>query len=238
MAAFQASIGALNDLHDRDDDAIMQPWKPIPSRRVSLRTARWIVAAGALVGILGSMALGLATLIVGLAGYGLGVVYDLGLKRTSWGWLCFAIALPLVPVYASLGVGAGLPPQVATLALLGGLAGTELAVAHGLVDAPSDRALGARGIAIRLGATRARAVMAVAAFGALGVAWISFGVAGAAASFGSPRWGMPALALGSLVLIAGVALSARDDSAWAWRGWQTQAAGVALLALAWLGSAG
>ena len=47
MAAFQASIGVVNDLRDASDDAIGQPWKPIPSGRVTMPVARRVaVAAG------------------------------------------------------------------------------------------------------------------------------------------------------------------------------------------------
>ncbi len=58
MAGFQASIGALNDLHDRVDDAVGQPWKPIPSGRVGPGAARSVVVAGAVVGSAGSLVLG------------------------------------------------------------------------------------------------------------------------------------------------------------------------------------
>ena len=234
MGGFQASIGTINDLRDRDDDARTQPWKPIPSGRVSPRTARSIAVVGAVVGALGSLALGPGALLVGLFGYGLGLAYDLRLKRTAWGWLCFAIALPLVPVYAWLGVGEGLPPQAATLFLLGALAGTELAIANGLVDAPGDGRLGGLGIAVRLGATKARAAMAVASLGVLGVAWVSIGTGAAAASPASLGTGVTALVIGSLVVVAGVAMSLRHAAAWSWRGWQAQGMGVAILALAWL----
>jgi 4-hydroxybenzoate polyprenyltransferase len=235
MAGFQASIGALNDLRDRIDDAVGQPWKPIPSGRVGPGAARSVVVAGALVGSAASLVLGPATLLVGLAGYGLGVAYDLSLKRTAWGWACFALALPLVPIYAWLGVGAGLPPNVGTLILLGGLAGTELAVANGLVDVATDAGVGTGGIAVRLGLTRARFVMVATAFGLLAVAWLStlFG-AGLAGSDAVTAADLAAPVIGSVALLAGVAMSLRGEATWSWRGWHVQALGVAILALTWI----
>jgi 4-hydroxybenzoate polyprenyltransferase len=196
------------------------------------------VAAGAGVGVVGSLALGPATLLVGLLGYALGVAYDLRLKGTAWGWLCLALALPLVPVYAWLGVDAGLPPTVGMLFLLGGLAGVELAIANGLVDAPADGRIGRRGIAIRLGPEGARVVMAAAAAGVLGLAWLLLFGPGMGA--GPPPSGALVLALlvGTLILVGGVAMSLRRDPAWSWRGWQVQAFGVAVVALVWLASAG
>ncbi len=235
MAGFQASIGALNDLRDRIDDAVGQPWKPIPSGRVGPGAARSVVVAGAVVGSAGSLVLGPATLLAGLAGYGLGVAYDLGLKRTPWGWACFALALPLVPVYAWLGVGAGLPPNLGTLILLGGLAGTELAVANGLVDVATDAGTGTGGVAVWLGRRRARFVMVATALGTLAAAWLSTLLG--AGLVGSDAPTVPDLlvpVIGSVALLAGVAMSLRSEAIWSWRGWHVQALGVAILALTWI----
>lgn len=234
MAGFQVSIGAMNDIADRDRDAVVQPWKAIPSGRVSLRMARVTAVVGALIGILGSLALGRDTLAIGLLGYGSGLAYDLRLKRTAWGWICFAVALPLVPVYAWLGVEVGLPPQVVTLFVLGGLAGLELAIANGLVDAPGDQQQGARGIAILLGPRIARAVMAATGAAVFLLAWLSLvGVVGTASETASVTVTF-GLTLGGVLLAAGVLMSARDDAAWVWRGWQAQACGIAVVALVWL----
>ena len=236
MAGFQASIGAINDLVDRDRDAIAQPWKPIPSRHISLSSARWAAAAGAALGIVGSLVLGAPTLAVGLLGFGLGLAYDLGLKRTAWGWLCLALALPLVPVFAWLGVGAGWPPQTATLFLLGALAGSELAIANGLVDASGDHRTGGRGIAVRLGPERARAAMVAAATGVLVVAGASFvALRGMTpATPGSSMLTALGLLAGGALIVAGVVMALRHDERWAWRGWQTQAGGIAVVAVVWL----
>jgi 4-hydroxybenzoate polyprenyltransferase len=238
MAAFQASIGAVNDLRDAPDDAVGQPWKPIPSGRVGPRTARRIAAVAGGIGILCSAAFGLGALIVGIAGYALGLAYDLRLKRTAWGWLCFAIALPLVPLFAWLAVGAGLPPAYGMLFVLGLLAGGELAIANALADDAADRQSGTRSIAVRLGTGRARAVMSAAAVGVLVVAWVSLpGAMDADPSAAAGAATAPlilVLAAGSLALVAGVGMALRRDGPWAWRGWQAQAIGVALMAIAWL----
>lgn len=235
MAGFQASIGALNDLHDRVDDAVGQPWKPIPSGRVGPGAARSVAVAGAVVGSAGSLLLGPAALLVGLVGYGLGVAYDLGLKRTPWGWACFALALPLVPVYAWLGVGAGLPPNVGTLILLGVLAGAELAVANGLVDVTTDAGVGAVGIAVRLGPVRARLVMVAMALGLLALAWLPTLLGAGLAGSDSPTLsGLLGPVIGSVALLAGVAMSLRGGAMWSWRGWHVQALGVAILAVSWI----
>jgi 4-hydroxybenzoate polyprenyltransferase len=234
MAGFQAAIGAVNDLRDLASDAVGQPWKPLPSGRLSTRAARRTAIVGGGIGVVGSAALGLSVLVVGLAGFGLGLAYDLRLKRTPWGWLCFAIALPLIPVFAWLGVGAGAPPELGMLFLLGGLAGLELGLANGLVDEGTDRRAGAHSLAVRLGPRLARVTMAGAAMGIIVVAWRSLLDGGGSQDLAATTPIRVVLALGSMVLVVGVALAMRRDPAWSWRGWQVQAVGVAMLGLAWL----
>lgn len=228
MAGFQASIGALNDIHDRSDDEVAKPWKPLPAGRVTFAAARATALGGALLGILLSTAAGPAALAVGLIGYGLGVAYDLRLKRTGWGWLAFALALPLVPVYAWLGAAAGLPPRVAVLALLGPLAGFALACANGLVDVEHDAVAGGRGVAVRLGRGRATAAIVAADSALVAVAWTT-STGGQAVTW--------ALIAATVTLALGAAWSARLAVRWRWLGWQAQAAGVAILAVGWLAGA-
>lgn len=240
MAGFQASIGAVNDLADRDADAVGQPWKPIPSGRVSVATAR-LVAAGAMgIGIVASLMLGLTTLVVGLLGYGLGVLYDLRAKQTGWGWLCLALALPLVPVFAWQAAGAGLPPGVGWLIVLGSVAGVELAVANGLVDARTDAAGGhaGQGVVARLGPRRARLAMIAAGVALLALAWGTLlgGAGGRAPTTGAggSTGIMLAALVGSGLLLVGLAASAVGGPRAAWSGWHLQAVGVAVFAVAWL----
>src|SRR3970040_655329 len=154
LAGFQASIGALNDIHDRSDDEVAKPWKPLPAGRVTFAAARATALGGGLLGFLLSGAAGPAALAIGLIGYGLGVAYDLGLKRTGWGWLAFALALPLVPVYAWVGAAVRLPPDTLVVAVMGPLAGLALACANGLVDLERDAVAGGRRGAVRPGQWR------------------------------------------------------------------------------------
>jgi len=228
MAGFQASIGALNDIHDRSDDEVAKPWKPLPAGRVTSAAARATALGGGLLGTIVSATAGPAALVVGLIGYSLGVAYDLRLKRTGWGWLAFALALPLVPVYAWLGAPAGLPPRVAVLALLGPPAGFALACANGLVDLEHDALAGGRGIAVRLGRARATAAIVAADVALVAVAWNT-------SSDG--RGVTPTLLAATVTLAVGAAWSSRPAPGWRWLGWQAQAAGVAILAVGWLAGA-
>jgi 4-hydroxybenzoate polyprenyltransferase len=229
MAGFQVSIGAMNDLADQALDTVAKPWKPLPASRVSAVATRRIALVGYLMGAALSAFAGLAPLLVGLAGHGLGLAYDLRLKRAGWGWLAFALALPLVPIYAWTGAGAGLPPRLGALVLLGALAGLQLALANELVDLDADAATHGRGLAVRLGRRRAAMTMLVAAGAVLSVAGLTLSGASSAALF--------ALVAASGVAAVGAAASTRSAPRWRWLGWQAQALGVALLALAWIPAA-
>ena len=97
------------------------------------------------------------------------------------------------------------------------------------------RAIGTGGIAVRLGRTRARYVMVATALGTLALAWLStlldLGLAGA----DTPTvLDLVASIIGSVALLAGVAMSLRSGAIWSWRGWHVQAFGVAILALTWI----
>lgn len=230
MFAFQVSIGAANDIADRELDAVAKGWKPLPAGRLTLRTAKILALGAYLAGAALSALAGLAPLLVGLAGHGLGLAYDLGLKRAGWGWLAFALALPLVPVFAWTGAGAGLPPRLGPLVVLAVLAGLQLSLANELVDLEVDAAAGGRGLAVRLGRRRATALMLVAAVAVLVVAVATL-VAAAPIS-------ILTLGAGAAASASGVVASTQGAPRWRWLGWQAQAVGLALLALAWIPGAG
>jgi 4-hydroxybenzoate polyprenyltransferase len=229
MVGFQVSIGATNDLADRALDALAKPWKPLPAGRVSAAATRRIALVGYLMGAALSFMAGFAPLLVGLVGHGLGLAYDLRLKRAGWGWLAFALALPLVPIFAWTGAGAGLPPRLGALVPLGALAGLQLALANELVDLDADAAAHGRGLAVRLGRRRASVTMLVAAAAMLSLAGLTFSGASSAAL------AVMVAATGATAL--GAVASMRSAPRWRWLGWQAQALGVALLALAWISAA-
>ncbi|HTS14407.1 MAG TPA: UbiA family prenyltransferase [Candidatus Sulfotelmatobacter sp.] len=228
MFLLQASIGAANDVVDLGADRLAKPGKPIAAGRVARRTAVALAAAAGAAGLVAAAAFGPAVLVVAVAGYGLGLAYDLRLKRSPWSWLAYALALPLVPTFAWLGAGAGLPPRFAPLIGLALLAGTALAVANGLVDLEGDAATGSTGVAGRLGRRRSLLLVTACEAGLVAVAGSTMVVTGT-------RSALPWLALaGSAILfVAGATLSA-DATMWRRRlGWETQAASVALLAVGW-----
>ena len=228
MTALQASIGALNDVHDAPTDAGRKPGKPIPAGLVGLSLARAVVLGAAAIGLaLGALvhpfvgALGLLVLAIG---YG----YDLLAKGTAWSWLPFAVGIPVLPIFGWLGAAGTLPPFFIALTPTAMLAGAALAIANARADVERDLAAGTVSVATSLGlegSWRLHAGLWGAAV-AVALGWAELRGVGLA---------QIALVLGAAGLIAaGVLWSRRRDPAGRERAWEFEAVATALALLAWL----
>jgi len=229
MLALQFSIGAFNDYLDLDLDEVAKPEKPIPSGVVGHAAALRIAIACAGVALLVAATFGGAVLLLALAMLAAGLVYSALLKRGPLGWACFAIAFPLLPVYAWYGAVGEMPPRAELLLPLAALAGPALQLANGLVDLERDRRTGVRGLPGLLGRPGSLVVLGVIQASIHAVAWLTL--------LTGPSPGTPALfavgASGAMTL-AGIVLSAAPDPDWREWGWRSQAVGIALLAVGWL----
>lgn len=237
MLGLQFCIGAVNDLFDEALDAQSKPSKPIPAGRLSRRTA-WLVAA-----LCGGGGLALAALVnpadllplaMAVAMLSAGLVYDAVLKPTAFGWVCFAVAFPILPIYAWYGATGALPPRWEILVPVATLAGPALQLANGLIDLETDRAAGLRTLAVALGRRRSLALVAVAVSAIHLLAWLTLLPTDAVQAEG----GAVAVALlsgiaGALAL-GGIVASAQEARVMREIGWTAQAASIAVLALAWL----
>lgn len=176
VACAEASIGALNDFHDRALDA-GRPDKPL--------TRGWVTLRGALILAVGTGALALAlfaslgfvALAVGIPVLGLGIAYDLGLKGTPASALLFALYFPLFPLLAWAVFGRW-QPFLPWVVPLGAALGLALNVANALPDLEDDAAAGVRGLPHLLGWRVGRVV----------------------------AWGTPPLVLGAILLLAATGL--------------------------------
>src|SRR5262249_8658028 len=138
MLALQFCIGATNDVVDAPLDAGRKPGKPIPAGWIGRRTATGVAIAGGVVGLLLYGSFGIDALALGAAMLGVGLAYDLWLKRAGLGWLCFAVAFPLLPL-STWWIAAGpLPPRPELLLPLAAVAGPALSLSNGLVDLERD----------------------------------------------------------------------------------------------------
>lgn len=152
-AAMQISIAMLNDYCDRRMDALGKPHKPIPRGLILPREA--LVAGLLMIALMLILLLPLPplALIFSLAYLALGQGYNLGLKSTPLSGIVFALAMPLIPLYAFAGVGRSLP-FLFWLAPVGFLLGVALNLANSLPDVEEDAAGGARTLAVALGVRR------------------------------------------------------------------------------------
>jgi 4-hydroxybenzoate polyprenyltransferase len=231
MLGLQFCIGTVNDLFDERVDRAAKPWKPIPARIVSRRTATataLIAGGGGLA--LAAAAAGLPSLAMAAAMLACGLLYDVRLKRTAWAWLCFSVAFAILPVYAWHGVTGELPPRPEFLLPLAALAGPLIQLSNGLADLERDSAAGIPTLATRLGRRGSLAVMATLLLVIHGLAWVT--LVGVHVSTFAP------VAAASTVALAGLTLSAAPGQSRREVGWMVQAVAIALLGLAWLSAVG
>jgi 4-hydroxybenzoate polyprenyltransferase len=156
-AAMQVSIAMINDYCDRRTDAQSKPEKPIPQGLVHPREA---LVAGLLMIVIMLVLLTqlpLLALIISLCYLALGQAYNLGLKSTPLSGIVFALAMPLIPLYAFAGMDRT-PPIVFWLVPAGFLLGISLNLANSLPDLEQDATHGARTLAVILGVRRSFAV--------------------------------------------------------------------------------
>jgi len=150
-----------NEWADRQRDRAAGRWRPVSLGMIGPTAALAIAVACGLIAI--ALALALSPLAAALAALGIGIgwVYDLAAKPTPFSVLPFALAFPLVPVWA--GVVAGyFPRSVPGVFLAGAPLAVAIHLADAIPDAESDAAAGSRTLAAAIGVNRARVVAASA----------------------------------------------------------------------------
>jgi 4-hydroxybenzoate polyprenyltransferase len=152
-AAMQVSIAMLNDYCDRRLDAQSKPEKPISRGLILPREA--LIAGFLMIAIMLVLLipLPLLALVISLCYLALGQAYNLGLKSTPFSGLVFALAMPLIPLYAFAGVG-HIPSIILWFVPAGFLIGIALNLANSLTDLEEDEAQGMKTLAVVLGVRR------------------------------------------------------------------------------------
>ncbi len=146
----QLSIGWSNDLVDlRRDRLVHRADKPLAtgalaaSRRCDWSAIAVTVARDCVVlSLLWLVRSGLTHLVLGV---GSGWAYNLGLKRTVWSWLPYAVAFGTLPAVVWL---AARPPDLPPgwLMVAGGVLGVGAHLVNALPDLADDAATGVRGL--------------------------------------------------------------------------------------------
>lgn len=230
MLGLQFCIGAVNDVVDEPVDSRSKPHKPIPaglaSRPVAMTVAALAGGGGLLLAALidppDPLPLAMAALMLGA-----GLAYDLWLKPTQFAWACFALAFPVLPVFAWYGAAGEPPPRWELLLPVAALAGPALHLSNALVDLETDRAAGLRTLAVALGRRWTIAANALLMATVHLVAWLTLAPAAGAAVAGLAS---AAGALAAVGVVLGASVAARRRG---W-GWTAQALSIAILGISWL----
>ncbi len=229
----QAMIGITNDLADRTLDHATKPTKPLAAGRVTPREA-WILLALALaLATIGAAHFGPPSLGLVALGTGLGLAYDLRLKRTALSWLPYLLAIPLEPIWVWVALGR-FTPRLLWLYPIGGTLLLALHLANALADWRGDSAAGVTGLAQRLGRRHSQTILWVAALLPTGLAT----ALGLALPYRWERFG-PGLALALLPIAASMVLVRRhpDDDATYQTVFGLLLVSTIALAVAWLAGA-
>jgi 4-hydroxybenzoate polyprenyltransferase len=209
--AGQLSIGWSNDAIDAERDArSVRSDKPVATGAIPRATVAMASVAALLVTTGLSLATGLVAGAVHLLFVACGWAYNLGLKRTVFSFVPYAIGFAALPSYVVLALpgGASVPWWLATA---GGLLGVGAHLVDVLPDVDADLATGIRGWPHRLG--RRRAAIAAA---------VTLGGASVLLTLAPP--GRP-----SGAALAGLAAATTASTLVAWAAWRRPAAGRALM---------
>jgi len=200
VLAGQLSIGWSNDWLDAArDTAVHRSDKPVATGGVRAATVRTAAFVAATASVLLSLLLGPAAAAVNLACFGMGWVYNLGVKATLASIAPYLVCFGLLPALATLSLA---PPRLpaAWIVAAGALLGAAAHLTNVLPDLEDDRATGIRGLPHVIGA-RASGVLAFLALAAA-ASLVAFGPAGPPAPVT-----LAGLAIGVAIAVLGVALT-------------------------------
>jgi 4-hydroxybenzoate polyprenyltransferase len=169
-AAMQLSIAVLNDYCDRRLDAVSRQDKPIARGLVRPQEALLVGVLLAVAMVLLLLPLNPWALGISLLYFALGQGYNFGLKSTPFSGIVFALAIPLIPLYAFVGVGR-VVPVVFWLVPVAALLGIALNLANSLPDIEEDATNNARTLDVVLGVRRS--FLACAIFLLLGIVCVA-----------------------------------------------------------------
>ncbi len=212
----QLTIGWSNDLIDSQRDRLVERAdKPLATGALPARTVRAALVAALVACVVLSLSCGWRSGLTHLVlGVGAGWAYNLGLKRTSWSWLPYAVAFGTLPAVGWLALQ---PPRLPPWWLMAGgaLLGVGAHLVNVLPDLEDDAATGVRGLPHRLGRHRCQLLATVVLLAASSVvvlgpgtwpggwSWTGLAVTAALAAVGL-RWS------GSVAFRATVAIAAVD----------------------------
>ncbi|WP_314149366.1 UbiA family prenyltransferase [uncultured Leifsonia sp.] len=162
----QLSIGWSNDWLDAARDrSVLRADKPAARGDIPVHVVRASAFVAVATALLATVVLGWAALAAHAVAIAGGWAYNLGLKRTAFSFVPFAVSFGLLPAIATLGQEHPAWPAPWVL-VAGALLGVAAHITNVLPDLADDARTGISGMPHRLGARRS----GVLAFGCLAVA--------------------------------------------------------------------
>ena len=152
----------INDWYDRDIDAINEPYRPIPSGRITapeVITQIWTLLIGGLVvaSVLDAWAGHDTPILLGLAAFGSFISYiysapPLKLKQSGWaGNYALGSSYITLPWLAGQALFGTITADVVVLTMLYSIAGLGIAIVNDFKSIEGDRALGLRSLPVEFG---------------------------------------------------------------------------------------
>jgi len=211
VLAGQLTVGWSNDYLDRHRDGLVgRADKPIVAGEVSAST----VGTGALLAAAACVPLSLLSGRRAAAWHGVAVAsalsYNLGLKRTAFSVVPYAVAFGALPGFVSLGGRLGSLPAASTM-VAGALLGAGAHFVNALPDLADDAVTGVSGLPHRCGAGRSL----IAGAGLLGAATV---VVAARGGRGMGRAAAVLTAASGVSVVGVVAAALGDRRRLAWKG--------------------
>jgi 4-hydroxybenzoate polyprenyltransferase len=179
----QLSIAILNDYCDRERDVLSKKNKPIVRGLVLPREALFTSLLLMVVMVVLLIPLNRWAFLISLLYLAFGQSYNLGLKTTPAGAVVFALALPLIPLYAFVAVS-HFVPLVLWQIPISVLLALALHLANTLPDIEQDTANHVHNLAVILG--RKKTIAAITALILLAVVFID--VCAATGIIPAQRW--------------------------------------------------
>jgi geranylgeranylglycerol-phosphate geranylgeranyltransferase len=161
LTGFLLTAGSMviNDVIDREIDAINEPNRPIPSGMVSLRQAQIFAVLLTVFGFSFALSLNWQCFVIAIFSWFVFTVYSARGKRAGFlGNLLVSICVVIPFVYGGFVVSRGFAEASSIFVALAFLANTGREVTKGIVDVEGDKRKGIRTLAVSFGRTAAAAV--------------------------------------------------------------------------------
>jgi len=147
-----ASSFVFNDFIDHEIDRVNRPWAPIPSGRISRRTAAWYSLVLYLAGFIFSLSTGFWPIIVLNVAYVLSILYSLKLKVMGFlGNITVALCVSIAFIYGSLTATGVIYPMVFNIAWISFFINLGREVVQSIQDMEGDVRRYVKSVAITYG---------------------------------------------------------------------------------------